>query len=799
MLTGLSGQSAACRPDEAPLPTFGALLSAVESAQCSSRHLRETAIAQEQELQRLRDNLQRVAGAGCIPHAPLQDKQQPTAPTSTLQAAACLNGSPLDSCCQPPVHRDPGEPALPQKELRDPGEPVLLQKAHEAARVALTELDSAPSASHFGKPPEDAAMAMAPGASMTSMEFLQSQAEDGSARPSMVSNGSADAEDKSSQLSMLENLQAMQKVQSRVSVCSSISSVAMDAPTLRAAWTQKKGPYKQKQATLRRSWSTQSGVASVWGQYRKKDLANGKEDFGLLRRCILMPAGPVKLSWDLLCFIVISWDVVMLPLNAFESTAWQMMFFVSVVTAVFWTVDMAISFCSGFHREDGMVETDPRQTAWRYLRTWFGLDVCVLTLDWLLVFVDNATDEATSAGRVNKFVRVFRITKALRFVRLARIVKLATYYEEVCEVVFSAWLVTCFSIARLILILALVVHYIACAWYTVGMSRHGKEESWITRWVNRQASDLYLYTISFHWTMAQFLPAPSPDHPLNFHERVFTIGVLFTGFVVFSSTMGSVTALITTSRKQAYQKMVEGHTIRRFFVDNSVSHVLASRIMHSINQISANRKAMVVESDLPKLKGIPAVLRMDLHYHMHMQQLAACPFFDTFDAHSPALREICDCAVFENMYMADDMPFLYRAPGTAMRFVKSGNLDYFHGQAQEQSFFGSNATPIRAKDYLSEVALWVAWEHKGYVVATCTSIVIRVDVDPFVQVIQKHTRAFWHCAAYADVLVRHMEDTVRSNLPIDDTFRAFTARGEVLDELLAFHDGGSVAASTDAH
>merc|ERR1719444_402765 len=109
--------------------------------------------------------------------------------------------------------------------------------------------------------------------------------------------------------------------------------------------------------------------------------------------------------------------------------------------------------------------------------------------------------------------------------------------------------------------------------------------SWLSVEVANDASKPYLYLMAYHWTMAQFLPAPNADHPRNPWERLYTVAVLFAGFMVFSSTLGSVTALITQTRKTAYQSLREEHITRRFFKDNCISHELGTTIMHYLAQI----------------------------------------------------------------------------------------------------------------------------------------------------------------------------------------------------------------------
>merc|ERR1719203_2489943 len=108
------------------------------------------------------------------------------------------------------------------------------------------------------------------------------------------------------------------------------------------------------------------------------------------------------------------------------------------------------------------------------------------------------------------------------------------------------------NIFRMLMAVAVLVHYVACMWYSVGQATYEYEDSWLSDWMDRGVGPVYFYFISYHWSLAQFLPAPCREHPQNFYERVLTVFVLLLGFVLFSSAIGTITATITQSRQAAY-------------------------------------------------------------------------------------------------------------------------------------------------------------------------------------------------------------------------------------------------------
>merc|ERR550534_3296038 len=109
-------------------------------------------------------------------------------------------------------------------------------------------------------------------------------------------------------------------------------------------------------------------------------------------------------------------------------------------------------------------------------------------------------------------------------------------------------------IFKLLFGLAVLTHFGACCWYALAIALKESEDTWLAGYENDDLALLYL--IAFHWIISQFTPASHELHPTNFHERLFAVFVLFLGLVVFSSLLGSVTALINQSRKEAYSKLI---------------------------------------------------------------------------------------------------------------------------------------------------------------------------------------------------------------------------------------------------
>merc|ERR1719382_1387085 len=104
-------------------------------------------------------------------------------------------------------------------------------------------------------------------------------------------------------------------------------------------------------------------------------------------------------------------------------------------------------------------------------------------------------------------------------------------------------------------------------------------------------------------------------------ERCFAVCVLFVGLVVFSSILGSVTALVSQSKNRAYQRMREGDQLKKFFLERRVSFELGNRIIHFFSDLRA-MKTRVHEADIPLLQKLPTSMLMELHTEVYTPVLA---------------------------------------------------------------------------------------------------------------------------------------------------------------------------------
>merc|ERR1712007_398439 len=88
----------------------------------------------------------------------------------------------------------------------------------------------------------------------------------------------------------------------------------------------------------------------------------------------------------------------------------------------------------------------------------------------------------------------------------------------------------------------------------------------------------HLYLSAFHWAFAQFTPSNTKIYPQNVTEEAVNIVILFCGFIIFSSIVGSVTTTLTLMRANAAESVRQEKMFRDYMSTHKVSPEVRQQI-----------------------------------------------------------------------------------------------------------------------------------------------------------------------------------------------------------------------------
>lgn len=398
------------------------------------------------------------------------------------------------------------------------------------------------------------------------------------------------------------------------------------------------------------------------------------------RRCrpeqfVLHPNSRLRLCWDILGLVLLVHDLILIPLQVFDvgtkglGDAYEkVMKNIDYYSIFFWTLDVLVSFMTGYYTREGFVEIRHSRIGIHYFGTWFPLDISIVTVDWasLALNLDNTVGYLRIGKTTARFMRILRL---LRFMKMS-----ATLSMLINRIQSEYWL-TLVGVCRLLVGIIVINHYIACGWYA--MSQIDVEKTWSNKFLQEDEEMFYAYATALHWSLTQFTPASMEVHPTNEFERMYAIVVIIGAMVTFSSFVSSITGAMTYLRQLNARQSEQDAAIRKYFSQNKISQKLASQVWHFRRRNKMGAKKIIKESDLPALKYLPERLRERLRMEVYTPILQNHPLLNKYSDLCPqALLEICNQAVSERQLIPGEPLKELKEKVKFMFFVCDGEIDY---------------------------------------------------------------------------------------------------------------------------
>lgn len=479
---------------------------------------------------------------------------------------------------------------------------------------------------------------------------------------------------------------------------------------------------------------------------------------GVMQRFVARPNSLRRVTWDSVSCMIMAYDVLFIPLQAFDLRQTQFSTAMEWASTVFWTLDLFSSFFFGFH-DGGLVEMRPCAIATRYLKSWLVPNLIVVTIDWILIAsIGNELSQNFGFVHIGKGWRLVRI---LRMVRLVRLMRVLHFIGEFNDYIRSDWLLTALRILKMTFGVVLVNHFLACGWYAVGnMEFLGFNKTWVLALdddVDGHEDMSYRYMSSLHWSLSQFTPASMEVVPRNTAERTYTICVIIFALVMFSSFVSSITSAMTHLHDVNMQHARQQEYLRRYICDNKVSLHLGRRIYEFVRQHCSTTKKRIHESDVTVFKVLPESLRVDLRCEVFVPVLLPHPFFNCCHKYDRGLlSNICRFALSEVTVSIGQELFSHGMEATHMFFITSGELDYFFGSC-------GVTRQVSQGDWICEMVLWVPWEHQGRLVAGKISEVVTLN-SPALRHVAAKAVTLYNIRRYAHQYLELLHTSIADDL-----------------------------------
>mmetsp|Transcript_73462 Transcript_73462/g.175078 ORF Transcript_73462/g.175078 Transcript_73462/m.175078 type:complete len:826 (+) Transcript_73462:156-2633(+) len=489
---------------------------------------------------------------------------------------------------------------------------------------------------------------------------------------------------------------------------------------------------RSRQTTYSRSTTGTRGTfaALVWSRY------------------VFHPRDRLRLHWDLLGLMAIFYDVITLPLQAFELDEDLFSVVMQWVTLLFWTCDVPMSLRTGFYAK-GEVVMETSAILVNYIKTWFLPDMVILIPDWVLTVQGDS--------QTGRLTRVLRSSRAVRMIRLLRLVKLRRFVRMIYDSIDSEYSFVILQLMQLLCSIMIMNHYTACGWYLIGRiaQDQGEAVTWLEDTGRMPVADgtvPYKYTTALHWSLTQFTPASMDVFATNLLERIYSIVILFFALVAFSSVIGSITASMTSIRNIKSDEMRNFWMLRRYLRQQQISQATSDRVMKYMEHKVETSRKRVNPTKVSFLEQLSEHLRLDLINEMSAPLLEEHPFFRHINEEIHMIMyRLCSQALLVTQYAVGDDAFEAGEWANSMYFVKAGRFRY--------EITGSRLS-LEAGMWVSEAVLWTIWRHLGLFRATRPGELIAVNPDIFAEILRTHPKPWYFAQHYGENFVAFINEVI---------------------------------------
>jgi hypothetical protein len=466
-------------------------------------------------------------------------------------------------------------------------------------------------------------------------------------------------------------------------------------------------------------------------------------------RCIADPNARSRLVWDITGIFMLMYDLVLIPLAlAFQLESSLVIDVMSLITLIYWILDIPASCITGYFAVDGTLVTAPAKIWRRYATTWFGMDVIVVSID-LYTLAMAGQREAAGVMRAGRMLRMLRVLRTLRLLRLAKLRHLVLVIQDNMD---SEYTSTVFNILKYIIVIIIINHYVACGWYWLGrsMSTHDPDSSWVRSEGLDQRSSSYQYLTSVHWSLTQFTPASIDVQPRNETERLYAIFVLLFALCVFSSFLGSISAAMTHLRNITFNYDKQMWLLRKYLREQGVSRKLVVRIHTYVTVIATMRSKRVPANRVELLSYLSEPLREVLQTDMFKPKLVIHGFFALLK--DSVLAKICSDAVGQESLSRDDVLFTAGSAADSMFFISTGLLQY-------ESHVGKRKKDeVPAGRCFSEAVLWTQWMHLGRMMSMRESDLVKLNAASFRHIVLEFPVHSSVARTYGAIFLRNLNE-----------------------------------------
>jgi hypothetical protein len=366
---------------------------------------------------------------------------------------------------------------------------------------------------------------------------------------------------------------------------------------------------------------------------------------------IVDPGSQWRIRWDMLVLVLVMWTSYSVPYRAsFSTHTGGIETWVELFIDVVFCLDVFLNFFTAYYEAEGILQTNPRAIARRYLRSWFFLDL-----------VSSIPISGFSSALSPTLARFFL---ALKFVKLLRLVRLMRYMDsKEVALFFTPSMLRLFTT---FVLLAWIWHVITCLYWYISVSQGLGSSEWTPDADHHYNTDALNYFLCFTWTVKTTFSTEADDPPEKMVEAIFTIFCYLLGIFLNAYVIGSAGS--------ALQSMDQDKNEQRQLMDRIITYMKKRQlpayfqriILDFYNYMSAKHSEQGILTDLP-----PAI-QLRLSLLLNRELVKNIPLLKQLELNTIiGLMQ----TLHSTMYMPGEHVFKTGEKGEFLYFVKNGQLE----------------------------------------------------------------------------------------------------------------------------
>lgn len=366
---------------------------------------------------------------------------------------------------------------------------------------------------------------------------------------------------------------------------------------------------------------------------------------------IVDPGSQWRIRWDMLVLVLVMWTSYSVPYRAsFSTHTGGIETWVELFIDVVFCLDVFLNFFTAYYEAEGILQTNPRAIARRYLRSWFFLDL-----------VSSIPISGFSSALSPTLARFFL---ALKFVKLLRLVRLMRYMDsKEVALFFTPSMLRLFTT---FVLLAWIWHVITCLYWYISVSQGLGSSEWTPDADHHYNTDVLNYFLCFTWTVKTTFSTEADDPPEKMVEAIFTIFCYLLGIFLNAYVIGSAGS--------ALQSMDQDKNEQRQLMDRIITYMKKRQlpayfqriILDFYNYMSAKHSEQGILTDLP-----PAI-QLRLSLLLNRELVKNIPLLKQLELNTIiGLMQ----TLHSTMYMPGEHVFKTGEKGEFLYFVKNGQLE----------------------------------------------------------------------------------------------------------------------------